>query len=68
MYPKKVHANVFVSPPWLVGQQGKAPPENLWKMHAEVSNNFMCIKYVPTIFDDKSKVNNLKQLYDIIFL
>ena len=61
----KVHANVFVSPPWLLGQQGKAPPENLWKMHAEVSNNFMCIKYVPTIFDDKSKVSNLKQLYDM---
>ena len=64
---KNVHANVFVSPPWLLGQQGKAPPENLWKMHAEVSNNFMCIKYVPTIFDDKSKVNNLKKLYDIYF-
>ena len=66
VYPKKVHANVFVSPPWLLGQQGKAPPENLWKMHAEVSNNFTCIKYVPAIFDDKSKVNNLKRLYDII--
>ena len=37
VYPKKVHANAFVSPGivFAISQQGKTPPEDLWKMHAE---------------------------------
>ena len=48
---------------WFLGQQGKAPPEDLRKMHAEVSNNFLCIKYICAManhFDDKSKVKQFE--------